>query len=220
MNLIVVDKCTNHCAYCFAATEMAKSTARGTLSRSDIEILVEFVRRSGPGFQLNVIGGEPFLYPDLSYLLDRLYSLQSFDSATVFTGAIFNSQALHRIAHHAERTGILVNLNERRDYQHASEYDVVLRNVESFVDTGFHVSIGFNIWRSDFDYYEILDVCRRHGIEHLRWTVAYPESKPKPGITVLRPDQYPEVARRCAAMLEAAYASGIDAYLARIIREA
>lgn len=213
MNLIVVDKCTNHCAYCFAATEMAKSTSRAVLSRTAIDELLEFIRRSGPDFDLNVIGGEPFIYIDLPYLLDRLYEEPTFGSATVFTGGIFNRKALDRIAHHADRTVLLVNLNERRDYHHTSEYSVVRDNMAAAIRLGFRIVIGFNIWRADFDYAEILNACAEFGVEHLRWTVAYPEANPSPGITVLSPAEYPHVARRCAEFLEEAYQRGIQAYL-------
>ena len=47
MNLIVVDKCTNDCPYCFASTEMAKEGGRTELSREGIEGVVRFARASG-----------------------------------------------------------------------------------------------------------------------------------------------------------------------------
>ena len=213
MNLIVVDKCTNYCRYCFASTEMGRESAKGVLTRERIDTVLEFVRRSGPRFSINVIGGEPFLYADLGYLLDCLYAVPNFGEATVFTGGIFRAALLDRIASHAERTTILVNLNERRDYRTLAEYDLVLANMARAQELGFRVVVGFNIWRPDFDGAEILDVCHSSGIERLRWTVAYPEAKPSPGVVTLQPSEYPGVARRCAAFLETAYQRGVQAYL-------
>lgn len=213
MNLVVIDKCTNYCAYCFASTEMARSDKRTALSRDDVERVVEFVRRSGPAFDLNVIGGEPFLYADLPFLLELLCAEPAFGTATIFTGGIFSRNALSAIKAFAARTTLLFNLNERRDYQRAADYEVVLRNMGAAFEAGFSVAIGFNIWRPDFDYDEILAACREFGVERLRWTVAYPEAEPAPGVVVLRPEEYDGVARRCAAFLEAAYRSDIEAYL-------
>jgi radical SAM protein with 4Fe4S-binding SPASM domain len=213
MNLIVVDKCTNYCAYCFASTEMAQNEKRAELSRDSIEKLIAFVQRSGPKFDLNIIGGEPFLYKDMPYLLSRLCGESAFGNATIFTGGIFSAQMLDRIAPFVGRIWLLFNLNERRDYHRSADYEVVLRNIESSLKLGVPLNIGFNIWRSDFDYQEILSVCRNFGVDRLRWTVAYPEAKPMPGVTVIPPDAYAPLARRCAEFLEAAYEQKIKAYL-------
>jgi len=213
MNLIVVDKCTNYCRYCFASTEMGRATAKNTLDRASIEVVAAFVRKSGPGFSVNVIGGEPFLYRDLGFLLDRLYAEQTFGGATVFTGGIFKTGLLDAVSHHAHRTALLFNLNQRRDYVKQAEYDLVLRNLGRAQELGFPVVVGFNIWRSDFDGDEILDVCHAFGVERLRWTVAYPEAEPSEGVQTLRPDEYPATARSTAAFLEKAYRRGIQAWL-------
>lgn len=213
MNVILIDKCTNYCAYCFASTLMAKNAARAGLSRESIEELVAFVSRSGPDFHLNLIGGEPFLFQDLGYLLENLCREPGFGRATIFTGAIFVTRALEQLAPYRDRIALLVNLNERRDYKKASEYEVVLKNMSRALEMGIRTTVGFNIWREDFDYEEILDVCREHGVEQLRWTVAYPEASPMVGVAVLTTDTYPQVARRCAEFLEAAFEAGIEAYL-------
>jgi len=213
MNLIVVDKCTNYCAYCFASTEMAKNEKRSELSRDSVEKLIAFVQRSGPKLDLNIIGGEPFLYKDMPYLLDQLCREPSFGSATIFTGGIFSTRMLDRIASFIGRVWLLFNLNERRDYHQSADYEVVLRNMEAALKLGMPLNIGFNIWRSDFNYQEILSVCRDFGVDRLRWTVAYPEAKPMPGVTVVHPDSYAPLASLCAEFLEAAYEQKIKAYL-------
>ena len=209
MNLVVVDKCTNYCSYCFAATEMAKAKGLTSLSRPNIEEVAAFVARSGPAFDINIIGGEPFLYGDLPYLLDRLFSEPALRSATIFTGGIFQPSALRTIAHHSNHMVFLLNLNERRDYRKAREYDLVLENLDLALELGWRVVIGFNIWQTDFDYREILAICQQFGVERLRWTVAYPEAVPSPEVKVLSPSEFPQVARRCVEFLEEAYQAGV-----------
>ena len=213
MNLIVVDKCTNDCPYCFASSEMAKKGGLTGLSREGVEAVVRFARASGPNYDVNVIGGEPFLYRDLGYLLDRLCGESAVGSVVVFTGGIFATRAFDSITAQAGRVALLVNLNERRDYRRPRDYDVVLRNVSHALALGMRVTFGFNIWREDFDHEEILAACARFGVEHLRWTIAYPESNPMPGVRVLAPDAYKRVARRVAAFLESAYRRGVRAHV-------
>lgn len=213
MNLILVDKCTNYCAYCFASTVMAEQSKRASLSRDSIELLCEFVAKCGPDFTINLIGGEPFLYQDLDYLLARLFSISNVSRATIFTGAIFKQRALDVLAPFRDKVSILVNLNERRDYKRESDYAAVRRNMARSLELGFHTGIGFNIWREDFDYEEILTVCHEYGVEHLRWTIAYPEAKPMPGVTVLSPERYAATARRCFRFLEHAFQQNVEAYL-------
>jgi radical SAM protein with 4Fe4S-binding SPASM domain len=213
MNLIVVDKCTNNCSYCFASTEMSQSTARNELSREAIEEVLAFVRRSGPSFSLNIIGGEPFLFHDLGYFLEKLSAEPALAQAIVFTGGIFSTVALERLSPFAERIALLFNLNERRDYRRDAEYEVVLRNMKEALKLGLRLNVGFNIWRADFNYQEILNVCRDFGVEYLRWTVAFPEAEPMPGVITLPPSAYKDLARRCFSFMEAAYQMGIQAYL-------
>lgn len=192
---------------------MSQSTARNELSREAIEEVVAFVHRSGPSFSLNIIGGEPFLYHDLGYLLEKLSAEPALAQAIVFTGGIFSTAAIERLSPFAERTSLLFNLNERRDYRHEVEYEVVLRNMKEALKLGLRINVGFNIWRADFNYQEILNVCRDFGVEYLRWTVAFPEAEPMPGVITLPPSAYKDLARRCFAFMEAAYEMGIQAYL-------
>jgi radical SAM protein with 4Fe4S-binding SPASM domain len=213
MNLIVVDKCTNYCGYCFAATEMAATQKKTVLSKDSIDEVIRFIERSGPGFHLNIIGGEPFLFHDMDYLLDRLVSEPNFAAATIFTGGIAAPSNIEKIARFANCISLLVNLNEKRDYKRVADYALVVKNIALAQRLGIQVTIGFNIWRLDFDFEEILDVCTRFGVEHLRWTVAYPELTPMPGVSVVHPSDYGALARRCYAMLERAFGLGIEAHI-------
>ncbi|AMW31329.1 radical SAM protein [Arthrospira platensis] len=213
MNLIVIDKCSNYCAYCFASTEMGKSGKKTVLTREGIERVVQFISRSGPNFRLNIIGGEPFLYKDLVYLLEKSMAEPALGDATIFTGGICNTNEILKLKPYRDRLSLLVNLNERRDYRRNTEYELVLHNIDVALNLGIPVNIGFNIWRQDFNYQEILDVCESFGIEYLRWTVAYPELNPSPEVQVLSPSEYHAVAPRIAEFLEAAYWQHIQVYL-------
>lgn len=214
MNLIVVDKCTNYCRYCFASNEMAKSSAKSVLREEDFDYLLGFIEKSGPNFELNIIGGEPFLYPLLPSLLDRLLALNNVSSVCIFTGGIASRQAVKAVSDlDPERLTTLFNMNERKDYKTQREYDTVLRNFDLLLSHGITSRFGYNIYEENFGYEEILDLCDQFGIDILRWTVAFPELVPNAHTTTLAPHQYARVATRVVQFLEAAYQRGIKAGL-------
>jgi radical SAM protein with 4Fe4S-binding SPASM domain len=214
MNLIVVDKCTNYCSYCFASTEMAKSTAKASLHENDIPFLINFIAASGPRFELNIIGGEPFLYRPLPELVSSLLKIDNLSKICIFTGGIIGTDVVKSFAAiDNQRISFLFNVNERKDYQTQREYDLVLKNMDLLLSYGYRCSFGYNIYKDNFDYVEILDLCEEYGTNTLRWTVAYPEAKANPLTTTLRPDQYAALASRVAEFLENAYHRGIKAGL-------
>lgn len=213
MNLLVTDKCTNHCPYCFASTEMGKTQMLNHLSRENTEKVLEFIRNGEPNFSINIIGGEPFLYNDLGYLLERLTSEPNFKDAVIFTGGIFKTEKLNELKPYSKKISFLFNLNEKDVYKNEKEYQLVLTNLQKGLELGIHTNIGVNIYRTDFNFQEILDVCYDFGIEQLRWTVACPQINPSPDVKVLYPSDYPIVSKRIMQFLEKAFEMKISTYL-------
>ena len=213
MNLLVTDKCTNNCPYCFASTEMGKTQMLNRLSRDNIEKVLELIRNGEPNFSINIIGGEPFLYDDLGYLLDRLTSEPKFKSAVIFTGGIFKTEKLNELKPYTKKISCLFNLNEKEVYKNEKEYKHVLTNLQRCIELGIHTNIGINIYRTQFNYQEVLDVCYDFGIEQLRWTVACPQINPPSDVKVLYPEDYPVVSKRIVQFIEKAYEMNISTYL-------
>ena len=58
MNLIVTDKCTNSCPYCFAAYEMQKHSEQNILSKENIDVFLDFLesREQFPVIELPHLG--------------------------------------------------------------------------------------------------------------------------------------------------------------------
>src|SRR6185437_4643043 len=215
MNLIVVDKCTNYCKYCLASNEMAKSNAKAALKDENIPFILDFIHNSGPNFELNIIGGEPFLYRRLPYLLEKVLELPNVSKICIFTGGIIASKVIELVTHlDSTRISYLFNVNEKKDYNTEKEYDLVLENFDLVLSHGFKASFGYNIYESNFDYREILNLCTQYGTPYLRWTIAFPELVKNPFTITLSPDQYKLMAGRVADFLEDAYqrkiAAGLD----------
>lgn len=214
MNLIVVDKCTNYCKYCFASNEMAKNNAKAALKDENIPYVLDFIRNSGPNFELNVIGGEPFLYRQLPYLLEQVLELENVSKICVFTGGIVASKVVEQISHlDSTRVNFMFNMNEKKDYKTEREYDLVLQNFDLVLSYGFKAIFGYNIYEKEFNYKEIIELCREYGTPILRWTIAFPELVKNQFTTTLLPDEYKLVSNRVADFLEEAYQHGIKAGL-------
>jgi len=214
MNLVVIDKCTNYCKYCFASNEMAKNTAKNFLRESDFEYIKTFIQNSGDNFTLNIIGGEPFLYRYLDKLLRELLSLKNLQSICILTGGIASKSQLERVLEFdSQKISFLFNINEKKDYRHFREYQLVLDNVDLILSKGFKVGFGYNIYENEFNYQEIVALCLEYGIPALRWTVAFPELNYNPLTKTLKPNDYKNISKRVFNFLEAAYQAGIIAYL-------
>ena len=214
MNLIVVDKCTNYCKYCFASNEMAKNNSKAALKDENIPRVLEFIRNSGANFELNVIGGEPFLYRQLPYLLEKVLELENVSKICVFTGGIVATKVVEQICHlDTTRINFLFNMNEKKDYKTEREYELVLENFDLVLSQGFKAIFGYNIYEKEFNYTEILDLCEEYGTPILRWTIAFPELVKNLYTTTLLPDEYKAVSNKVATFLEDAYSRGIKAGL-------
>lgn len=214
MNIIVVDKCTNYCKYCFASSVMAKTDAKSILPQSDIQYLTDFVSRSGPEFRVNILGGESLLYPHLAELVQALLQLDNVSGICIFTGGIASSRAMERIVDVCDaRVEFLFNMNEKQDYRTTREYDLVIKNCELALANGVRCGFGYNVYKLGFNGEEILDLCTDFGVDTLRWTVAYPELVPNSYSETLAPSQYRDGAIEAFEFLESAYKRGIKAGL-------
>lgn len=214
MNLIVVDKCTNYCKYCFASTEMAKNNSKSFLQAKSIPFVIDYIKNSGDNFELNIIGGEPFLYRQLPILLEKVMELENVSKVCVFTGGITSQKSIEQILHFNNgKLTFLFNINEKKDYKTIREYELVLSNFDLLLSNGFRAIFGYNIYEENFNYKEVLDVCEKYGKPVLRWTVAFPELTPNELTQILKPEQYQNVSDRVYDFLEDAYSRNIEALL-------
>ncbi|HPF02240.1 MAG TPA: 4Fe-4S cluster-binding domain-containing protein [Bacteroidales bacterium] len=200
MNLIVIDKCSNSCPYCFAQHEM-KSKANRQLSKNDIKTLLSYIEKVEKPQAVNVIGGEPFLYNDLAYLLNLLYDSEKVKSITVFTGGIFNSNKLETLRPFTSKITLLFNLNQKSDYKNDSQYELVHKNICLANSSGIPISIGYNIYNESFNKDEIIDYCYKYGIEILRLAVAKPPIGIKNDI-IISPGVYKNISGKILDFLE------------------
>lgn len=212
MNLIITDKCTNSCPYCFAATEMQRNSEKNILKKEDLDVFLDFAEKEKQPIRLNVIGGEPLIYPHLDYLLERLAKSPGISHMVFFTGGIVAPKMFDKLAAYRDKLALLFNLNEQRSYMNPKHHDQVIANIDYAISCGLRCSIGYNIYRLDFNGDEIIGYCNKFGVEDLRFAVASP-SYGDVANRVVTPDQFPVLAERVFDFLKTCFENGIKAHL-------
>jgi MoaA/NifB/PqqE/SkfB family radical SAM enzyme len=207
MNLVLTRACSNSCPYCFESAER-EDGKQNSISMDNIARFANWVRVSRLDY-LSLLGGEPFLHPKLPEIVTLFRQAAPGTALRILTGGIFNKDLLDELP--AQEVSLVFNINEPRDYRNPKHFNKVITNVETALRKGFKVSIGFNVWRLDFDSDFMPDLARRLGFLHFTWTVANPirDSESK----VVPPAQFSALAERCMTMLRKAAAFGIDATL-------
>jgi cyclic pyranopterin phosphate synthase len=207
MNLVLARACTNSCPYCFESGEREKGKDN-LISMENVTKLALWARQTNLPY-LSLLGGEPFLHPELAAIVTLFRRTSPDTGLRILTGGIFKNRLLENID--SEDAGIIFNVNEPRDYRNPKHYNKVLNNVEAAIRRGFRVILGFNVWRPDFDPKFMPELARRFGRSNFRWTMANPQ-RGFPS-TVVTPELFRQTADRCFEMLQEAAALEIEALL-------
>jgi MoaA/NifB/PqqE/SkfB family radical SAM enzyme len=207
MNLVLTRACSNSCPYCFESAER-EDGKQGAISMENIGMFAKWARNSELDY-LSLLGGEPFLHPKLSIIVKIFRQGAPGTALRILSGGIFNKELLDELP--PQEISIVFNVNEPRDYRNPKHFNKVINNVETALKKGFKVSVGFNVWRSDFDPDFMPDLASGLGFSRFTWTVANPikgsESK------VVPPSEFTVLAERCMVMLKKAASHNIEATL-------
>lgn len=176
MNILLTEKCTNYCYYCFAKEKMAGSAINSFISIDAFKKILDFLCGSKLE-HVNLIGGEPLIHPDIVKIIEMLNSSPT-KNISIFTGGIVSSKKIKQLSDYLllEKYNFIFNLNNKGDYL-KNHYSRVLTNIKYLRDLGFNITIGYNIYKEDFNYLEIFEVCDYLGIHKIRWSLAYPGIK-------------------------------------------
>ena len=105
---------------------------------------------------------------------------------------------------------IVFNVNEKASYLNPKHQAIVLENIEYAISLGYHVCIGFNIFHHGFDGMEIINLCQKFGISHLRFSVACPIYGSIHN-TVVPFTEYRQLSNRVFQFLKDCFEAGIEA---------
>lgn len=213
MNLILTDKCTNSCPYCFAAREMSLNASRSDMIREDFDRFMHFVNASKEIIDLNVIGGDPLLYPDLDYVMRALFNSSHISEIYLMTGGIINPSRINGLLPFRDKTRLMFNVNEKESYLVPSHQRTVCQCIHRAVSLGFRVCLGFNAYHHDFHGDEIIDLCNQFGITHLRFAVACPIYGQKGRQLVVPTNEYGRLSNHVFDFLESCFHAEIEVHL-------
>ena len=207
MNIVLARSCSNSCPYCFEQAER-QDGKQNFISMENAVKLANWARDSRL-ISLSLLGGEPFLHPALGDIVTMFRKVCPGTRLRILTGGVFKKRLLDNIS--PEQAGLVFNINEPRDYRKPKHFAKVISNVETAIRRGFHVVIGFNVWRLDFDTSFMPSLAHRLARSNFCWTIANPQ-RGFPS-SVLKPTQFSTVAERCFAMLQEAARLNIEALL-------
>jgi MoaA/NifB/PqqE/SkfB family radical SAM enzyme len=196
MNLIIIRSCPNSCPYCFESSER-KHTQKNLLELNDARILAEWIVKAR-GRSIGILGGEPFLHPHLREIIDIFKQECPAVPRMIFTGGLVKSKCFNLLK--PFDAGLLFNVNETRDYPTLRKANQVIENVEMAIRRGFDVTLGFNVWRSDFDTTFMPQLAYDMGRTGFRWALANPMWGKE--ARIVRPDQFKELSQRCFEMMQ------------------
>lgn len=207
MNLVLARTCSNSCPYCFETAERSHGR-QDFISAENVRTLALWARKTNLEY-LSLLGGEPFLHPDLAVIVSVFRGLSPGTSLRILTGGVFKTKLLEGLS--PNEVSLIFNVNEPKDYRNPKHFARVAGNIKFAIKRGFKVILGFNVWRPDFDPLFMPRLARSLGRSNFRWTVANPQrgfpSK------VASPGQYRVLADRCFKMLQTATSLGIEALL-------
>lgn len=207
MNLVLARGCSNACPYCFETAER-QGGKQGFISMANV---AHFARWAREAFleSLQLVGGEPFLHPQLETIVSIFRRTCPGTHLTVLTGGIFDNRLLDKLS--PEEVGLAFNINEPGDYRNPKHWHEVMSNVETAIRRGFRVVFSFNVWRLDLDPHFMPALAHRFGRSSFRWAVANPQ-RDFPS-RVVEPRQFTPLAEQCFAMLQQAAELNIEARL-------
>ncbi len=169
MNLIITNRCHGSCDYCFAKRFTSTNTIE-FLSERDYRFVVEFLRNSEIPV-VKLLGGEPFLHPQISKFIQLIEDDPFFERIIVFTGGMFEID-LEPILKKSDKTNIVFNLNATDRYT-GRQMKVVEKNLRELCFYS-DVTLSVNFSDPNGDYIYAFDAALIYGIGKIRWSVANP----------------------------------------------
>lgn len=170
MNILLTDKCSNNCPYCFAQEKLEADSKLNQMPLDNYRKVLDFLKKSR-NRTVKLLGGEPMLHSQISEIIKMTAEDDDFDNIIIFTGGIFDRNLVHLLTN--EKISVVLNTNHPDDYKE-NKWEIYMGNLDYMISLGIHVTPGYNIYREDFDYEFILDLLEHYKLKNLRWTVAVP----------------------------------------------
>jgi len=199
-NLLLTQRCDRNCPYCFAEDYMAE-TGGDTIRFDDFIYVLDFFQKHKIQ-DLSFLGGEPTTHPQILEILE--YTLQRGFNFRMFTGVIDTTRkidAIHQLVEeYADKRKIhfIININ------HPGETPDSHKELQGYFmeRLGRFISLGFNLYKPDFDISFIFETVARYGLQNtLRLGVAHPILATNSKNIHVHPRQYKALSNRLAEFI-------------------
>ena len=171
-NLLLTEKCTRTCPYCFAK-EYLRESKENILSWENLIYIADLFESSHEK-QLSLLGGEPTLHPDFIDFV--LYLHQRNFNVNVFTNGILSNKRWEEAKKYLLKIPV-ENLSFVCNYNHPdSSTEKESQQINRFLETfSKYISLSFNLYRQDFDFTFLVDAIHTYGLKrHIRLGLAQP----------------------------------------------
>jgi len=173
-NILLTEKCVRSCPYCFAKQHMDNAFPDDILTWDNLIYIADFLQASGVN-TMSLLGGEPFLHPEITEFILYLHS-RNFH-VSVFTSGIFVDNDKYELFKKKIksipniRLSFICNVN---DPKKTSKLE--LKKVCQFLyDFSYMITLSFNIYRTDFDLSFLFNYIISYGLNrNIRFGVAHP----------------------------------------------
>lgn len=82
LDFYILSMCNLKCKYCIAQEDRKREFV---MKKDEIDNVINAIKISKRKFKITVLGGEPFLHPLLSYVIDKLIELENVEKIWIFT---------------------------------------------------------------------------------------------------------------------------------------
>ncbi len=106
-NILITNYCNQNCPFCFARTEMKKTTIDREMSLKDFEDVLKKMKRNKID-TVKLLGGEPTLHSKFEEIIKM--SLNYFSNVQVFTNGIISDDKASFLADYFPRVKLTVNI--------------------------------------------------------------------------------------------------------------
>lgn len=172
-NILLTQKCIRSCPYCFASKHMHDAPPEDILKWEDLIYIIDFFQ-SGGDTNISLLGGEPFLHPDIvDYIL---YIINRGLHVTVFTSGVVSEKIMKEAVDGLERVdpkalSFVVNYNNPATAPF-SENEAIGRFLTVFAR---FTTLSINVYKLKFDYSFALQAINKYGLQrHIRLGLAHP----------------------------------------------
>lgn len=174
-NVLITTQCNKKCPYCFAKEKVEigikkKAAVDKEISLENLNIIIDFFKKSGVN-QFSLIGGEPTIH---SKILEIINILISHDFVVhIFTNGLWSSKLVELIKNiPSNKLTFLININSP-DITPKEEWDLINKNLKAIAGRE-NVTLGINIYKENFDYEYLVNLCIKYGFKRIRWSLTNP----------------------------------------------